>query len=114
MKQEAPDTVRKAIRQVLQGNIFASKNITNRLFSKIYENKSDPKKSTAELLTDRELEIFQLIGKGFSIREIAQSLSISIKTVENHKANIKNKLNLESGIELIQEATLWIQKYSSL
>ncbi len=112
MKQEAPDTVITAIKQLLNGNIFASEYITNRLFNNLYNKKSNQDKTPIETLTDRELEIFQHIGKGLAIKEIARSLNISIKTVENHKANIKNRLNLKSSIELIQKATLWIEKYS--
>ena len=111
MKQEAPETIVKAIRHILKGNTYFSDNVTTRLFSKIAEG--DQKAGTSspvDLLSDRELEIFQLIGRGFSSRQIAGKLHISIKTVENHRAHIKEKLNLSSAIELVQHATLWVQK----
>ncbi|MCU0822273.1 MAG: response regulator transcription factor, partial [Spirochaetes bacterium] len=111
MKQEAPETIVTAIRHILKGNTFFSDNVTTRLFSRIAEGGTNANKtSPVDLLSDRELEIFQMIGRGFSSRQISGKLHISIKTVENHRARIKEKLNLSSAIELVQHATLWVQK----
>ena len=111
MKQEAPETIIKAIRHILGGNTYFSDDVTTRLFSKMADgNRKISASSPVDLLSDRELEIFQMIGRGFSSRQIAGKLHISIKTVENHRAHIKEKLNLSSAIELVQHATLWVQK----
>ncbi len=64
--------------------------------------------SSVELLSDRELEVFQLIGKGLGTRQISEKLNISIKTVEAYRANIKEKLNLKSSSELVQHAIHWV------
>jgi len=110
MKQEAPETIIKAINHVLNNNIYVSDHIATRIFSKMLEGKSTIDSSPIDLLTDRELEVFQLIGEGFGTRQIANKLHISVKTIENHRAHIKDKLNLKSAIELVQQATLWVQK----
>jgi DNA-binding NarL/FixJ family response regulator len=109
MKQEAPEIIIKAIRHVLNGNIYVSDQIATRIFSMILEGKPAPDSSPVDLLTDRELEVFELIGQGFGTRQVAQKLNISIKTVENHRIHIKEKLNIENAIELVQKATLWVQ-----
>jgi len=109
MKQEAPETVLKAIYQILEGNVFISDSMSSRILRKFVDGKDRAEESPVDRLTDRELEVYQLIGQGFSTREIADKLYISIKTVENHRAHIKEKLNLKNSIELIQQATLWVQ-----
>ncbi len=110
MKQEAPETILSAINHVLNDNIYVSNEIATRIFSMFFDGKSKEESSPIDLLTDRELEVFQLIGQGFGTREIAGKLHISVKTVENHRAHIKEKLNLKSAIELVQQATLWLQR----
>ncbi len=109
MKQEAPEIIIKAIRRVAQGNIYVSDEIATRIFSFILEGKPKIDATPVDLLTDRELEIFVLIGRGFSSRQVAGKLNVSVKTVENHRIHIKEKLNLKNAIELVQRATLWIQ-----
>ncbi len=113
MKQEAPETILKAINHVLNDNIYVSNEIATRIFSMFFDGKNKDESSPIDLLTDRELEVFQLIGQGFGTREIAGKLHISVKTVENHRAHIKEKLNLKSAIELVQQATLWLQRNQS-
>jgi len=110
MKQEAPETILEAINHVLSDNIFVSDEIATRIFNMFFDGRSKEESSPIDLLTDRELEVFQLIGQGFGTREIAGKLHISVKTVENHRAHIKEKLNLKSAIELVQQATLWLQR----
>ena len=73
--------------------------------------KSD--RSGIESLTDRELSVFRLVGSGRSTREVAEDLGLSVKTIETHRENIKHKLGLKSSTELLQEATLWLQRESS-
>ncbi len=110
MKQEAPETIIKAIHHVLKGNIYVSDQIATRIFSMMLDGKSRIDSSPVDLLTDRELEVFELIGQGLGTRQVAYKLNISIKTVENHRVHIKEKLSLKSAIELVQRATLWVQK----
>jgi DNA-binding NarL/FixJ family response regulator len=110
MKQEAPETVVKAVSHILSGNIYVSDKIATRMFNKLIEGQSNIENSPVDILTDRELEVFQLIGRGLGTRQIAQKLHVSVKTIENHRAHIKEKLNLGSAIELVQHATLWIQE----
>ncbi len=108
MKQEAPETVVSAIRQMLSGKVFVSENISSKMLNRMLEgNKSS---STIDALSDRELEVFKLIGNGNSTRDIAAMLHISIKTVENHRAHIKEKLDIANSIELLQRATLWVKE----
>ncbi|MBN1532244.1 MAG: response regulator transcription factor [Spirochaetes bacterium] len=109
MKQEAPETIVRAIRQILEGKVFVSDSMASRMLEVFAEGRKNIKGSPVDLLSDRELEVFRMIGEGSSTRQIAEKLHVSVKTVENHRAHIKEKLNLQSAIELIQHATLWIQ-----
>jgi DNA-binding NarL/FixJ family response regulator len=110
MKQEAPETILKAIHHVLNNNVYVSNDIATRIFNLFFDGRAKEDNNPVNQLTDRELEIFQLIGQGFGTRQIASKLHISVKTVENHRAHIKEKLNLKSAIELVQQATLWLQR----
>jgi len=104
MKEEPINTILEAIRKVLDGEIWVSPRIANTLLRDLLgtaRHQQDGRKSGVALLTDRELEIFQLIGRGSSTREIAASLKLGLKTVETHRAAIKSKLQLRSAIELI-------------
>ena len=109
MKQEAPETILKAIRLIMEGKIYLSENMSSRMLRKLIDGQSNLETAPVDFLTDRELEIFKMIGHGFSTREISQKLHVSVKTIENHRAHIKEKLDLNNSIELIQQATLWVQ-----
>jgi DNA-binding NarL/FixJ family response regulator len=109
MKHHPPEVVLQAIHQVLDGKIFVSDEIAHKIFTHFIEGLAAGR-SPLELLSERELEVFELIGAGLGTRQIAAKLGVSIKTVENHRAHIKEKMNFESTIELIQHATLWVQK----
>ena len=109
MKLEAPETILKVIKHVLANNIYVSNEIATRIFNLFFDGRTNNDNDPINLLTDRELEVFQLIGQGFGTRQIAAKLHISIKTVENHRAHIKEKLNIKNAIELVQQATLWLQ-----
>ena len=103
MKQDPPDKVMAAIRKVLSGQIYLS----DAMSAKLLRNLSGARHadtSPLQRLSDRELEIFRLIGKGHSVRAIAEELFLSPKTVEAHKEHIKQKLNLETSNELLQYA----------
>ena len=106
-KQEAGEQVMTAIRQILDGKIYLSEQMNKRLLDEFDKNSPTPPVSDITPLTNRELEVYQLIGQGLGTSEIAEKLFISIKTVESHRANIKEKLGLLTGSELIRSAMRW-------
>ncbi len=106
-KREASEHVVSAIHQVLKGEIYVSEKWKNRLVNQMGSRGKAKKASSDSNLSDRELEILQLIGQGFATRQIASELHVSVKTVESHYANIKNKLGLKNSHELIQHAVKW-------
>jgi DNA-binding NarL/FixJ family response regulator len=107
MKQEATEKVLVALRRILSGEIYVSERIANRMLQRYIGSPSSARPSTIADLTDRELEVFRLIGEGHSTRQIAEELHISVKTVESYQAHIKEKLSLRSGRELVQHAIQW-------
>lgn len=109
MKQDAPEQVIKGIRAALRGDNFLSENMSSRILKKFLEGGAKGGGSPVECLSDRELEVFRLIGKWRGTRQIAQDLSLSVKTIETHYAHIKKKLNLRSADELTQFAVQWTQ-----
>ena len=108
MKEEAATTVLQAIRRVVAGQIYLSSRISSRLVSKFLTGPAEVQ-NPLELLSDRELEVFQLIGQGFGTRQIAEKLHLSVKTIETYRANIKEKLKLKNATELLQHAIQWAQ-----
>jgi DNA-binding NarL/FixJ family response regulator len=104
MKQEATDVVMSAIRKVLEGQIYLSEKMSSRLLDQFVSAKPGEEESPLGRLSDRELEIFSMIGRGLGTREIANKLYLSIKTVEAHREHIKEKLKLKSGTELMRTA----------
>jgi DNA-binding NarL/FixJ family response regulator len=107
-KAEAAENVVYAIRQILDGKIWLSARMQERHdFNRPDEVSADIGKTPAECLSNRELEVFDLIGRGLGTSEIANMLHLSVKTIETHRANIKAKLNLGSGGELNRRAMQW-------
>lgn len=106
MKQEATEMVLVALRRILAREIYVSERISNRMVQHYIGNPAAKTSSIADL-TDRELEVFRLIGQGHSTRRIAEELHISVKTVESYQAHIKEKLSLRSARELVQHAIRW-------
>jgi DNA-binding NarL/FixJ family response regulator len=107
-KQEATKKILPAIRQVLSGEIYISEKMSSRMVHKMVLGRAEEQKSPIERLTDRELEVFQLIGCGQGTRRIAAELHLGIKTVESYRARIKEKLKLEDGTQLLQQAIQWV------
>ena len=105
-KQEAQQQIINAIRTILSGERYLSASITNALVGQAIDGK--PQARSIENLSDRELEIFGLIGRGQSTRSIAKQLNLSIHTIETHRENIRAKLNLRNGSELMQRAVQWV------
>lgn len=111
MKQEAINVVVKAIRHILAGNVYASDGVKEKVFNRLISRKTaGTEKSALDLLTNRELEVFRLIGNGLSTREIADRMSLSHKTIGTYRENIKNKLNLKHFTELVKFAVHWSKK----
>ena len=104
MKQEATEKVLEAIRKVLTGKIYLSEKMSTRLLHQLIGGRATPTGSSMERLSDRELEVFGLIGQGRGTREIAEQLHLSVKTIESHRAHIKEKLNLKNATELVHRA----------
>ncbi len=107
MKQEATEKVLVAIRRILNGELYLSDRIANKMLQQYIGGAPAALQSRLSALSDRELEVFRLIGEGRSTRQIAEKLHLSIKTVETYQAHIKDKLSLRSGRELIQHAIQW-------
>ena len=105
-KQEAQDRIVHAIRQVLGGKVYLSERMTERMLSGLVDLGSE--KRDIESLSNRELQVFELIGRGVSPGHIAAQLNLSIKTIETHQARIKKKLGLESAHQLTQRAIRWV------
>jgi DNA-binding NarL/FixJ family response regulator len=109
MKQEASESVVQAIRQVRQGGIYASKKMTDQILSRFVDGPKAPAESPLQALTDREIEVFQLIGEGLSISEIGVRLHLSVKTIGTYRERIKEKLNLKNSTELLRYALNWVE-----
>ena len=107
MKQEAADKVLIAVRRILRGEVYLSDRITNRMLQNFVRGPFPTADSQLSNLSDRELEVFRLIGEGHATRQIADELRISIKTVESYQAHIKEKLALRNARELVQRAIKW-------
>jgi DNA-binding NarL/FixJ family response regulator len=109
MKLEAGNVIVQAIRRVLDGGIYVSEEINERLLMGIAAGQRHLAHSPLEVLSDRELEVFELTGRGLGTRDIAERLHLSIKTVESYRARIKSKLNLSNAAELMQHAVQWVE-----
>jgi len=113
VQQESPRLVLEAIRKILDGNIFLSKAMSDRLLRKIAAPNTAPTASEIERLSDRELEVFRLLGQGRGTRQIAAELHVSVSTVETYRAHIKDKLHLTAAPELLRHAFEWVHTQAS-
>jgi DNA-binding NarL/FixJ family response regulator len=104
MKQEATEKVLVAIRRILQGKVYLSERLTNRMLEKYAHGSTPSRNDPLAMLSDRELAVFRLIGAGHSTRRIADELHVSVKTIESYQAHIKEKLGLRNARELVQHA----------
>lgn len=110
MKKESSEKIIEAIRKILKGEIYVSPRVADQVLHQIVNGPSNASASPVERLTDRELEVVQLIGRGLSTREIAESLHLSVKTIESHRAHVKEKLNLRNATELVQFSVQWVDQ----
>src|SRR5215470_7667620 len=110
MKEEALEKILTAIRRVLTGAIYVSDNLAAKMLQQQVRGQTDIHESPVKGLSDRELEVFQMIGRWKKTKEIAQELHLSVKTIEYYREQIKKKLNLKDAGELTQYATSWVQR----
>jgi DNA-binding NarL/FixJ family response regulator len=110
MKQEATSKLMIAIRRILDGQIYLSDAMNDRMVRKMIGGRADADSTDVDLLSDRELEVLQLIGRGRGTRQIAEHLHLSVKTIESHRAHIKEKLKLSTAPELVRFAVDWVNQ----
>jgi DNA-binding NarL/FixJ family response regulator len=107
MKQEGGKKLVQAIRHVLGGQIYVSEKVSSKILETLSGKRVDASDSPVRRLSDRDFEVFQMVGEGKGSREIAVALHLSVKTVEVHRSNIKRKLGFKHGIELVRYAIRW-------
>ena len=112
MKQEATENVTEAIGKVLAGQVYVSEGMSDRIVRSFLGGTTKSQTPTVSALSDRELEVFQLIGQGYGTRKIAEMLHLSIKTIETYRAHIKFKLDLDNAAHLLQYAVQWVGSQS--
>jgi len=111
-KSDDVDAFITALRRVRDGQVYLSPRMTDRLLTRVVAGGAEPSRSPLEKLSDRELEVFELIGRGLSTKQIAAQLDLSRKTVETYREHIKSKLNLRNGTELTRHAVQWVLERS--
>lgn len=109
MKQESTENLLAAVRRVRSGEIYVSDRMSSRMLEQLADGGRGRLALTIDPLSDRELEVFLLIGSGLSTRVIAEQLDLSIKTVEAHRAHIKEKLGLRNATDLVKQAVHWAE-----
>lgn len=107
MKEAAADHLITAARKVLSGGIYVSDSMTSRMMEQVVGHRA--KVASLESLTDRELEVLEMIGQGVATKHIAERLCISVRTVEAHRAHIKDKLAITEGAALVRYAVQWVE-----
>ena len=112
-KQEASRNILVAIRRVLEGIIYLNEKIASHIISRLVAHPGAVATTSAELLSDRELKVFDLIGQGQNTSEIAARLHVAVKTVETYRARIREKLKLENGSDLLQSAISWTHNHGT-
>lgn len=112
-KNEASSEVRAAIQKVLSGDIYLSPDTTSRLLQRLSGSQVEPRASGIASLTDRELEVFRLLGSGFNSREIADQLGLGETTVNSYRFRIRIKLHIKNAAELYQHAANWVREQAT-
>jgi DNA-binding NarL/FixJ family response regulator len=108
-KQETSDKVLVAIRRILGGEVYLSEHMAARMLNRCVGDTARLDASPLERLSDRELQVFRLLGHGRNTRQVADELHVSISTVDSYRANIKTKLGLKNSTELLQHAVHWVE-----
>jgi DNA-binding NarL/FixJ family response regulator len=109
MKQEASNRILTAIRTVLSGELYLSDKMKERMLHRFVNNRKEEVGFSMDTLSDREMEVFQLIGDGFSTRQIAAKLNLSVKTIDSYREHLKLKLQLDAGKDLVRYAIQWMK-----
>jgi len=109
MKQEASDSILIAIRRILAGELYLSEKMKEKMLHRLVHNRKDEVVFSIDTLSDREMEVFQLIGNGFSTRQIATKLNLSVKTIDSYREHLKLKLHIEKGADLVRHAIQWVK-----
>jgi len=112
MKQEATEKVLVAIRHILDGEVYLSDKMRSKMLQRIIDNRFETPTSPVSHLSDKEIDVLRLIGKGLRTSDIALELNRSVKTVEAHRANLKEKLGLKNATELVRFAVQWVESES--
>jgi len=110
MKAEAPSEILAAIRKIRRGELYVSPRLGDRLIFRAIQSLEEGMGTLVDRFSDRELEVFQLLGKGLGTREIAETLHLSAKTVETHRAHLKEKLGCKGANEVVRFAIDWVTK----
>ncbi len=113
MKHEPPKTVKAAIHRVLAGEMYLSEKMAGSLITKLMRG-GEPRETPVCRLSDREIEVFQLLGRGKGTRQIAQELNLTIPTINSFRARIKDKLHLNNSTELLLHAIQWVQEEAGI
>jgi DNA-binding NarL/FixJ family response regulator len=109
MKHEPSKTVKTAIRKVMEGDLFLSPKMAGSMVAKLMHGSSEQFSSPLESLSDRELEVFRMLGQGKPVRLIAEAMNVTVPTVNSFRNRIKEKLNLKSSTEVMLQAIQWVQ-----
>ena len=109
MKQAASDNIRIAIRRILDGELYLSEKMKEKMLHSLVRNRKDETVFAIDTLSDREMEVFQLIGNGFGTRQIAAKLNLSVKTIDTYREHLKLKLHIERGADLVCYAIQWVK-----
>jgi DNA-binding NarL/FixJ family response regulator len=109
MKHEASARILTAVRQVLAGELFLSDRMKEKMLHRLVKSRKDEVVFSIDTLSDREMEVFQLIGNGYSTRQIAGKLNLSVKTIDSYREHLKLKLRLEKGADLVRHAIQWVK-----
>lgn len=109
MKQEPPQKLLEGVRQTLKGEVFLSEAMTRQMLSRISNGPPGRGYSPVELLSDRELEVFELLGRGHRTSEIADLLHLSDKTIQTYREHIKDKLDIADAVTLVRRAVQWVE-----
>jgi DNA-binding NarL/FixJ family response regulator len=114
MKQEAGDKVAVALQHLLRGDIYLSPKMREKMLHRFVNKKGDGVVFAIDTLSNREREVFELLGNGYSTRQIAQKLNLSSKTIDSYREHLKLKFNLDSGAELVRHAIQWARTEAAL
>jgi DNA-binding NarL/FixJ family response regulator len=109
MKQEAAEKVVAALRRIMSGEIYVNEKVGSQMLHQALTGRGKPDASPIDRLSDRELEVIEAIGQGKPTREIARDLNVSVKTIESHRAHIKDKIGLKNASELVKFSVQWVE-----